>query len=317
VLGVSRRFGVRDGSEVAIIDHLLRGIVGALVAVLCLPSAILCGQSEPVPQFELTFEGCPGTLSLPFETPWEREVGIHLTTSENATTQGSQGWSLGVSVTGVEPLSVTTAGTVAANETDVPPGLSRNGFNKTQLGTCGDLKGAVSAVVLSLGENVTLPPNGSALVARLTVAGVAPDEPGEFVSGRLEFQDGCRGAGMGMQNVVTWMGGSSRPEMGPPCTFFIEGFPAPRFLRGDPNDDGTVDISDSLFILGCKFLGTGCPGCRDAGDLNDDGQMDISDAVHGLNFLVSGGPSPPHPGPAACGADPTLDLLPDCVYSRC
>jgi len=299
------------------IDHLSRGIGGFLVATLCLASGMLRGQSEPVPQFELSFEGCPGTLSLPFGTPWEREVGIYLTTSENTSDQGAQGWSLGVSITGVEPLSVTTAGTVAAKETDVPPGLSRNGFNKTQLGTCGETKGAVSGIVLSLGEDIALPPSGSALVARLTVGGVAPDEPGEFVTGRLEFQDGCRGAGMGIQNVVTWMGGSSRPELGPSCTFFIDGFPAPRFLRGDPNDDGVVDISDSLFILGCKFLGTGCPGCRDAGDLNDSGDMDISDAVHGLNFLFSGGRPPGYPGPTTCGSDLTEDPLPECSYSHC
>ena len=297
------------------IDHVSRGIGGILLVSLCLSSGPLEAQSDPTPTFELSFS-CPGTLSLPFETPFEREVGIYITTSENPSDQGAQGWSLGVSITGVEPLSVTTAGTVAAKETDVPPGLSRNGFNKTQLGTCGETRGAVSAVVLSLTENLTLPPSGAALVARLTVGGVAPDEPGEFVAGRIEFQDGCRGAGSGLLNVVTWMGSSVRPEIGS-CEFFVDGFPAPRFLRGDPNDDGKVDISDSLFILGCKFLGTGCPGCRDAGDLNDSGDMDISDAVHGLNFLFSGGRPPGYPGPAACGADPTIDLLPNCTYARC
>ena len=112
------------------------------------------------------------------------------------------------------------------------------------------------------------------------------------------------------------MGSSVRPEIGS-CEFFVDGFPAPRFLRGDPNDDGKVDISDSLFILGCKFLGTGCPGCRDAGDLNDSGDMDISDAVHGLNFLFSGGRPPGYPGPTACGSDLTEDALPECNYSGC
>ena len=71
------------------------------------------------------------------------------------------------------------------------------------------------------------------------------------------------------------------------------------------------------FPLDTPFLGTACPGCRDAGDLNDDGAMDISDAIYGLNFLFSGAPPPPHPGPEACGSDPTLDPLPDCAYSRC
>jgi len=303
-----------------ILDAPSRGIVAAIVAVPCLTCGILRAQSEPFPRFEYTFEGCPGTLALPFGTPWQREVGIYITASENTSNQGSQGWTLGVSVTGVELLSITTAGTMAARETDIPPGLmkpSPDGFNKTQLGTCGDLKGAVSAIYLSMSEIATLPPNGPALVARLTLGGAGPEEPGEFITGRLEFQDGCRGAGMGVQNAVTWMGASVTPELGPRCEFFVEGFPAPRFLRGDPNEDGKVDISDSLFILGCKFLGTGCPGCRDAGDLNDDGQMDISDAVHGLNFLFSGGRPPGYPGPTTCGSDLTDDSLPDCTYSRC
>ena len=56
------------------IDHPSRGIVGAFV-VLCLSSE-LRSQSEPGPVFDLSFGSCPGTLSLPFGTPWEREVGM-------------------------------------------------------------------------------------------------------------------------------------------------------------------------------------------------------------------------------------------------
>ena len=119
------------------------------------------------------------------------------------------------------------------------------------------------------------------------------------------------------QAVVPRGAEARKPELSPSCEFFRDGFSAPRFLRGDSNEDGKVDISDSLFILGCKFLGTGCPGCRDAGDLNEDGAMDISDAVHGLNFLFSGGRSPDYPGPSTCGSDLTDDSLPECDYFGC
>ena len=301
--------------------RIQRGAVWLLTPAICIGALRLPAQSDPFPRFAVSLEGCPETLSLPFGTPWERELGIQLTTSENTSDQGAQGWSLSVSVTGVEPLSVTTQGTVAARETDDPPGFMKpapDGFLRAWVGSCGDTKGVGSAIVLSLTEVAYLPPTGPALILRVTVGGVAPVQPDEFISARLEFRDGCfPGPGSPHNNVITWRGNTTLPELGPACEFFVDGFPAPRFLRGDANDDGEVDISDSLFILGCKFLGTGCPGCRDAGDLNDSGDMDISDAVHGLNFLFSGGPPPPHPGPETCGSDPTPDVLPDCSYSRC
>jgi len=285
--------------------------------LLCLTAAARA-QTEPTPTFELTLERCPGTFAFPQDTPFTKEIGIYLTTSDNPSGVGAQGWSLAMSVEGVEPLSITTKGTMAALETDEPPGLRKaNGFHKTELARCPESKGALSSIVLSLVDPVTLPPAGPIFVARLTVGGTSPAIPGERLEGRIQFQDSCRGSGKPVHNVITWQGGSVKPDFGVPCEIAVNAFVAPRFRRGDPNEDGDMDISDPLFILGCKFLGTGCPECRDAGDLNDDGAMDISDAVHGLNFLFSGGPPPPYPGPEACGSDPTVDLLPDCVYSRC
>ena len=91
----------------------------------------------------------------------------------------------------------------------------------------------------------------------------------------------------------------------------------PTFRRGDSNDDGKVDISDTLLTLGCKFLGKRCPDCRDAADANDDGLVNIADAVYGLNFLFRGAAGPPPPGPLRCAADPTDDSLPPCASSFC
>ena len=88
------------------------------------------------------------------------------------------------------------------------------------------------------------------------------------------------------------------------------------FLRGDPNGDAVVDISDAIFILGCRFLGKECPTCRDAGDTNDDGVVDLSDAITILSFKFLGTPPPPPPA-LGCGPDPTPDDLPDCEYPRC
>jgi hypothetical protein len=85
------------------------------------------------------------------------------------------------------------------------------------------------------------------------------------------------------------------------------------FLRGNANDDGTVDISDAVGILNDLFLGvTAQAPCRDALDSDDSGATDITDAVYLLNFLFQGGPPipPPYPDP---GPDPTADSLPDCA----
>ena len=83
-----------------------------------------------------------------------------------------------------------------------------------------------------------------------------------------------------------------------------------KFIRGDVDASGTIDISDPIFLLGYLFLGEKAPDCLDAGDANDDGLLDISDAVYGLTFQFLGGPPPPSPYPD-CGIDPTDDAL-DC-----
>ena len=79
-----------------------------------------------------------------------------------------------------------------------------------------------------------------------------------------------------------------------------------RFLRGDQNGDGSLDISDPLSLLGFMF-GVGEVTCEDASDANDDGNLDVSDAVRMLQYLF-GGASMPAPI-NGCGVDPTADGL--------
>jgi hypothetical protein len=78
------------------------------------------------------------------------------------------------------------------------------------------------------------------------------------------------------------------------------------FLRGDSNDDATVNLSDAVRTLGFLFLGLPPPGCSDAGDANDDGILNMTDAVYTLLHLFTGGPAPPEPYPDS-GLDPTPD----------
>lgn len=79
---------------------------------------------------------------------------------------------------------------------------------------------------------------------------------------------------------------------------------ATRFIRGDANADGDVNITDGVFVLNFLFLGTTTPTCREASDANADGDVNITDGVYLLNFLFAGGPAPPAPF-GECGTDPT------------
>jgi hypothetical protein len=88
-----------------------------------------------------------------------------------------------------------------------------------------------------------------------------------------------------------------------------------RFLRGDSNDDGYVDISDAVSVLGYLFQGGNAPYCADAADANDDGQVDIGDPILILRSLFqrSARIRPPYP---RAGHDRTPDEL-DCdIYEN-
>ncbi len=89
----------------------------------------------------------------------------------------------------------------------------------------------------------------------------------------------------------------------------------PRFLRGDANGDGAVDVSDPIHLLTGLFRAGPAPPCEDAADANDDGALDVSDAVTLLLFLFVTGHALPAPGPVIPGGDPAPDAL-GCAASR-
>jgi hypothetical protein len=72
-----------------------------------------------------------------------------------------------------------------------------------------------------------------------------------------------------------------------------------------------VDISDAQAVLSFLFL-TGTwhfePPCLDACDANDDGRVDLADSVYILRYLFKFDKEPKAPYPCA-GADPTQDRL--------
>jgi hypothetical protein len=75
----------------------------------------------------------------------------------------------------------------------------------------------------------------------------------------------------------------------------------PKFLRGDPNDDGSTNITDGIYVLNYLFLSGLEPTCRESADANDDGGVNITDGIYLLNYLFLSGPEPVDPGPAGMG----------------
>ncbi|MFQ5653828.1 MAG: IPT/TIG domain-containing protein [Planctomycetota bacterium] len=80
------------------------------------------------------------------------------------------------------------------------------------------------------------------------------------------------------------------------------------FIRGDVNEDQTIDLADVISTLTLLFLGGDPPFCPDAVDVNDDGALDIADAIYSISFLFLSGVPPEEPFTEP-GLDPTDDNL--------
>ncbi|MFN0060278.1 MAG: IPT/TIG domain-containing protein [Planctomycetota bacterium] len=80
------------------------------------------------------------------------------------------------------------------------------------------------------------------------------------------------------------------------------------FVRGDANDDCTVDLADAIYGLDYLFTQGPAPACEDALDANDDGDLRIADCIYIIAYLFDGGSPPPVPFNPA-GLDPTGDPL--------
>jgi hypothetical protein len=89
-------------------------------------------------------------------------------------------------------------------------------------------------------------------------------------------------------------------EPTPPCF---------RFLRGDSDTSGAVELTDAVATLGTLFQGRPLVLCDDAADANDDGIINLSDPIATLSHLFRGAGPLPHPGTEFCDQDPTEDLL--------
>jgi hypothetical protein len=89
-----------------------------------------------------------------------------------------------------------------------------------------------------------------------------------------------------------------RPSLN--LAFVITGGLPCQGICGDANNDGTVNVSDAVYIINYVFVGGGEPQpVLACGDANGDGMVNVSDAVWIINYVfVGGGP----PGDCAPGS---------------
>ncbi len=93
----------------------------------------------------------------------------------------------------------------------------------------------------------------------------------------------------------------------------------PTFHRGDADDNGQLEITDALRVLGYLFLGQEAPTCFDAADADNNDELEITDALRILGYLFLGQepPSPPGPPTDPCGEDPLDTHLGCASYTQC
>ena len=64
------------------------------------------------------------------------------------------------------------------------------------------------------------------------------------------------------------------------------------YLCGDANADGSIDISDAVYLIAYIFSGGSAPDPLLTGDANCDSTVDISDVVYLIAYIFSGGLAP-------------------------
>jgi len=131
----------------------------------------------------------------------------------------------------------------------------------------------------------------------------------------IEFTNNVNGAGSVPIRNIAVIDYMSETGIG-----FVDGgcqiVPETLFRRGDCNLDEMVDLSDAATVLGQQFNGLPV-GCDDACDANDDGKINLADSVYLLNYLFLFGPTTPAPGPEERGGDPTEDNLGCALSTSC
>ena len=220
----------------------------------------------------LSFSGDNAAQTDLADAAFSQTVDCVLTSSNNETDNGAQGWSFGVTGNGLDIDGITTDGTEAERASEV-------GFDLSELAPDG---GAIQVTILSFNPFVTLSANGSSTVATVSVSST-------FATGTetksLSYTSGLVGSGLAVENIVAINDLEVEPiTAGYEIT--LRGI-VTNFVTMDFDSSGELNIGDVSGLLSWLYLGGGPPDCVAAMDFNGNGRINIADAVSGLNFLFT------------------------------
>ncbi len=303
--------------------------------------ALVCHGRAPAADFAFGFSECPAIVAgAPGEVKRITVFGT-LTTSNNDSPEGAQGWSLSLGVDGATPSSVSSdvvVSTILYDDLDNDPNttgdvvkrdpypqnlgdrdVSYKLFRIATFQSDPERRGIVSAVLMKSREKQTLQPNGTERIVAFTLEVTIPAEDCGEIS--LRYENGFVGIPVTMPvwNSVTFDEGGGNAQSFVPtlgvCTIRVcpslgQVWP---FRRGDVDGSNEIDLSDAIVLLNDLFIDDPEIHCRDSADADDSGDLDITDAIKILNFLFLGGSAPPAPGPRSCGRDPTVDGMVECL----
>ena len=290
-------------------------------------------------------DGGPALLDRIVPAGVEQTIDVHAVLSTAGLHEGGggpQGWSVSVAnAPGMTVSAVTVKGMVvdtlfdhdedgATPLEDVPLDLATADFKVAQKAT-GDYDGSpvpgtsgvVSAIVLNNTIKRVLKANQSNRVALISFR-VPPLDVGAPFERTVDFLDGLQGAGKPVSNVITF-GGASQKRLKNESQIqvkkqglrirltpaIVDPF---RFLRGDANADGTVDLADAVTIVYAVVPSLGGPPivCREAGDADAGGEVNLADAVRLIDYQFRGGLAPPGAFPSCEFGDDATDRDCDC-----
>jgi len=150
-------------------------------------------------------------------------------------------------------------------------------------------------------------PDVAPLVNGLTTVTFSLDGCGSFATARL---DGDSSVNSAIDVEFITVNGSLPLDL---LLVSSPGEPLARFIRGECNGDGSVDIADPICALNWLFRGESTPGCIAALNANGDVSVDVSDPLRLLTFMFQGStpPPPPYPncGPGSLEVDTQLGCI--------
>ena len=276
------------------------------------------------PEIHLRIVG-PEFLQLP---PGVHDIEYSLEIAANglqALDAQVDGWSVTLAALNGEISSATTVGTAAD---EAPVGLRTDGPAQTQIvsdprNPAPSNTGILTEVALSSDASVTYDLALEPLeILKFSVSVNAPaGEEAQLVA--LLFDNDFEGENGAIGNSLSLQGGKvprAAQIFYDAKTVELRGGGAvsdfASFVRGECNNNDTLDLSDVICLLQWRFLGGPAPGCSAGMDVNGDEAADISDGVWLLNYLFLGGPAPLAPFPD-CGLALVGDLGCDTPSDGC